>query len=313
MDQAILNSISTVFGLNPDIAEQFLFNVDIKSKPPNNYFTDLVKNIPPPPGNVNPENTVLNAGKFGYTKKNKFEPYIYKFVKYNPDKLDHILKEPLIQSILQTHPAGKDIVCRIYNVYFDRTNNTFIYKLEPLGPPTSLFFNEEETQFKNYDSEKNTEILRNILIPFFNKYDDLNKTLHFDHLDFHSKNLLFKTDPITTGNFDIKMIDFGLSALQFNYNNNFIQISANWLFYTEKEEIIQNRPISGDKEAMFFKMKGLKNYFSHTFIAQIDNVKSVNQMAEFFNQFQSGALKGGKRKKRNTRKRKFKHRKTRHK
>jgi hypothetical protein len=160
------------------------------------------------------------SGQFGYVKRNKKSPYIYKFMtlkneNLNDESIKKILTEPLINSILQTLPVAKPITCEIFKVFGRQKENgyEFIYKLEDLqGSSISETF---KPRF-GPDLENNFRILLPVFGPLLEALQLLREKYSFEHGDLHGNNLMFVKTPNLNAktNLDVKMIDFGYSSIQ---------------------------------------------------------------------------------------------------
>ncbi len=192
---------------------------------------------------VNEGTTMLNnngrpigsvpKGEFGFVKKNRKQPFAYKFSKIytRVSDLKLLLLEPVINCILQSDPIAAPIICRIDRVfcYYDDDDKSFqlIYRLERLE---STLFDGFTQKITDSVSEKPTNNDVNnynritcIFAPLFQILFYLGVKYSFRHNDLHQNNILFlknpdvndgtPQNPILPEHYRVKIIDFGLSEL----------------------------------------------------------------------------------------------------
>jgi hypothetical protein len=171
-------------------------------------------------------------GEFGYVKRNRKQPFVYKFSKISTKytELKLLLLEPVINCILQSDPQAKPFVCQIHRVFcdYDKEDNSFqiIYRIEKLQStlldgftkkiPPSVSEKAAPRDILNYIR------MVNIFAPLFQGLLYLENTYSFHHNDLHQNNIMFIKDPdftdgrikpIVANNYRVKIIDFGLSEL----------------------------------------------------------------------------------------------------
>jgi hypothetical protein len=277
----ILSKITEVFGLSKETAETFLQMMDVRTTayPSETYFEELLNMIPVPkyfeqtvfsqkiPAedelHVNQFNfsfspTRFGRGAYGTVKPNKSRSqFVYKYMAVQNIDNEHIkklLKEPLINLLLQEDSIGRSSVCKLYKVYCQPTYTTIrnnrgyggldesdyiysrnllgpteekvhtgyelIYKLENLGPPLEQVL--RKIFKKKLGPENNLRILTKIYGPLFKALGYLREKYNFEHGDLHYNNLMLEKNPfLQDGTLDekllrVKMIDFGFSSIDYD-------------------------------------------------------------------------------------------------
>ena len=242
MQDSVLKSISAIFRLSKDEAEVFLNVMATENTvfPSETYMKDILDHLPKPKYytnvskpveenelNVNENNRASGQGEFGYVHINRSRPYAYKYF-LTPFSLNSTnkwiqgqLTEPLINILLQNDPIVGDSICKLYQIFCEKTDKGYslIFKLESLGPTLIVL---DKVLLKSPDLDFNKRILLKIYGPLYKKLKYLRDTYQFEHGDLHSKNLLFKKNPIDKdgqlkeSRLEVKIIDFGLSGLVYN-------------------------------------------------------------------------------------------------
>ena len=243
MDDLVLTSISYVFSLSKEEAKTFLqmMATDTKEFPSETYMKDILAHFPPPKYYTNGADTVeenelhvnensraLGKGEFGYVRPNVSRAYAYKYFQ-TPMYLNSTNKwiqgqlvEPLINVILQCDPVVKKSICMLYKIYCEKTDKGYnlIYKMQRMGPTLIVL---DPFLLRSEDLELNKRVLLKTYGPLYKALAYLRKTYQFEHGDLHSKNLLFRKNPVQSdGTIKesrlsfVKMIDFGYSGMVYN-------------------------------------------------------------------------------------------------
>ncbi len=242
MQDTVLNSIAYVFSLSKEEAGTFLklMSTDTKEFPSETYMKDILDHLPPPKYytnqtesvqeneiNVDENNRAIGKGEFGYVHQNRSRPYAYKYFQtpiYLNSKnkwIQSLLVEPLINVILQSDPVVGRSICMLFKIYCEKTDKGYslIYKMESLGPTLILL---DKFLLLSEDVELNKKILLKTYGPLYKVLQYLRKTYQFEHGDLHSKNLLFRKNPLRKdgslkeSRLTVKIIDFGYSGLVYN-------------------------------------------------------------------------------------------------
>lgn len=192
---------------------------------------------------VNEGTTILNnsgrpigsvpKGEFGFVKRNRKQPFAYKFSKIytRVSDLKLLLLEPVINCILQSDPIAAPIVCRIDRVFCDYDEDDksfqFIYRLERLESTLFEGFTQKITPSVS-EKATNSDVnnynrITCIFAPLFQILFYLSVKYSFRHNDLHQNNILFlknpdlhdgtPQNPILPEHYRVKLIDFGLSEL----------------------------------------------------------------------------------------------------
>lgn len=239
-------------------------------------------------------------GEYGYVKRNKKSPFIYKFLKIrsrqlSDEKIRQILTEPLINCILQQDPLAEAFTCKLYKFYGRQVEEDyeFIFKLEDLkGDSVEDEFTEILKANTEEDKQENLSILLRVFGPLLEVLQILREKYSFEHGDLHGENLMFIQKPNfkEKTNLQVKMIDFGYTSMNVQ-NKQYGKVGSPYseVYYLLKNAHVLPKDIYGILETLLKENK-------------IEQVSSV-----FLNAYKT--MKGGKRKQ--TRKQKSKHRKTR--
>jgi serine/threonine protein kinase len=242
MQDSVVNSISAVFHLTKEEAIEFLnvMATDNEVFPSESYMKDILNRLPKPKYyenrskpveenelNLNRNNRASGQGEFGYVHRNRSRPYAYKYF-MTPFSLNSTnkwiqgqLTEPLINILLQNDPVIGDSICKLYQIFCEQTERGFslIFKMESLGPTLMLL---DRFLLNSTDLELNKHILLKIYGPVYKTLQYLRSTYAFEHGDLHSKNLLFRKNPLKKdgtlkeSRLTVKLIDFGMSGLVYN-------------------------------------------------------------------------------------------------
>lgn len=242
MQDSVVKSISAIFHLSKEEASEFLTVMATENKvfPSESYMKDIIERLPTPKYyenvskplqenelNVNQNSRATGKGEFGYVHKNRSRPYAYKYFT-TPFSLNSTnswiqgqLTEPLINIILQNDPVVGDSICKLYQIFCETTKQGYslILKIESLGPTLMLL---DKVLEYSTDLEKNKHILLKTYGPLYKTLRYLRETYQFEHGDLHSKNLLFRKNPIgkdgtvKESRLSVKLIDFGMSGLVYN-------------------------------------------------------------------------------------------------
>ena len=261
----------------------------------------------------------VSHGVYGYVKKNKKSPFIYKFVRLprreldenRGEKLRELLTEPFINCILQQDPLAAPFTCKLHKVYFRPINENkaedveesieFIFKLEDLQGDT---VGEEMKKKIGDDADENLKILFKVYGPLLEVLQALRDKYSFEHGDLHEDNIMFVQKPNwnTNTNLEVKMIDFAKSSLK--VGNKQYGILNNR--YDEASYLVPKAQYGRLPQHLTDKMIG----FIHKDKLTDDDFKQFLKV--FLDEYKKtkGQL-GGERSGRQTRKHKSKHRKTR--
>lgn len=239
MQDSVVNSISTLFHLTKEEATEFLtvMTTDNTVFPSESYMKDILHRLPKPKYyenllrpveenelNVNQDSRASGQGEFGYVHKNRSRPYAYKYF-MTPFSLNSTNKwiqgqftEPLINILLQNDPVIGDSICKLYQIFCEPTERGYslIFKMESLGPTLMLL---DGFLLKSTDLDLNKRILLKTYGPLYKILSYLRETYAFEHGDLHSKNILFRKNPLKKdgtlkeSRLSVKLIDFGMSGL----------------------------------------------------------------------------------------------------
>jgi serine/threonine protein kinase len=242
MQDSVLQSISALFHLTKEKAIEFLtvMATDNTVFPSESYMKDILNRLPKPKYyenlskpiednelNVNLERRASGQGEFGYVYKNRSRPYAYKYF-MTPFSLNSTnkwiqgqLTEPLLNLLLQNDPVVGDSICKLYKIFCERTDQGYslIFKMESLGPTLMLL---DKVLLTSGDLELNKRILLKVYGPLYKTLKYLRETYAFEHGDLHSKNILFRKNPLNKdgtlkeSRLSVKLIDFGMSGLVYN-------------------------------------------------------------------------------------------------
>jgi hypothetical protein len=242
MQDSVVKSISAMFHLSNEEATEFLTVMATENKvfPSESYMKDILERLPKPnyyenitkPLQENELNVNLNSratgqGEFGYVHTNRSRPYVYKYFT-TPFSLNSTnswiqgqLTEPLITIILQNDPVIGNSICKLHQIFCETTKRGYslILKIERLGPTLMLL---DKVLLSSTDLEKNKHILLKTYGPLYKTLRYLRETYQFEHGDLHSKNLLFRKNPLRKdgtlkeSRLSVKLIDFGMSGIVYN-------------------------------------------------------------------------------------------------
>lgn len=204
------SNLASVLNTSPELAEQLVLNYnngDLEFF--QTYFTyfptavfaaNNAKN-----NSVNMtifvEEDNIGAGGFGSIKKNRTKPFVYKTIinRYSEEKrlqyLRPIFKEAIIQTLLQSDPKNGKHICKLYKVY--RVGNECVFQIESLETTIEKYF------------EMNPGHITKVIVKLLEIINYFKTTYGFSHNDL-------KLDNVMTVKQDIKLIDFGLSSIQFD-------------------------------------------------------------------------------------------------
>lgn len=161
-----------------------------------------------------------SSGEYGYVKRNRKSPYIYKFLivpknELTDETIRKILTEPLINCILQQDSIAEPITCKLYKFYGRplETGYEFIFKMEDIKGDslTDAFAGK-----LGGDKDANFALLVRVFGPFLEVLQILRQKYSFEHGDLHGDNLMFVQKPNfqEKKNLEMKMIDFGYSSMK---------------------------------------------------------------------------------------------------
>jgi len=213
--EVFYTNLASVLNTTPELAEQLVLNYN---KGDLEFFQTYFTYFPTAVFAVNnSKNSSVNMtlfveeenigyGGFAAIKKNRAKPFVYKtFInRYSEEKrlqfIKPIFKEAIIQTLLQSDPKNGKHICKLYKVY--RVGNECVFQIEPL-----------ETTIEKYFETNPTHITK-VIVKLLEIINYFKTTYGFSHNDLKLDNVMtVKQGNAVAG---IKLIDFGLSSVQFD-------------------------------------------------------------------------------------------------
>ena len=158
--------------------------------------------------------TNIGEGSSGIVMRNRDRPFAYKErrrEKSEPPKMyfKSIFNEIIIQTLLQNDPTYGMYVCKIFKVFRKKDEYSIFIKMEQLTETL-----EQRYRVIPFDKMySSSEKLKKILIKLFTILIHFRDTYGFQHLDFHTGNIMIaphEGDILS----NLKIIDFGLSKIE---------------------------------------------------------------------------------------------------
>jgi serine/threonine protein kinase len=137
--------------------------------------------------------------------------YSIKLIPVKKTTFESVIREAIIHILLAKESVNEShgpYVPRFYEIAYDSYNDLMILRTETIQ---DILYD----RFRAGTREENDNIVPHAIAQIAYILDFFYKRLGFNHRDCKPNNILYNYDP-TTGKFDIKLIDFGLSCLSWN-------------------------------------------------------------------------------------------------
>ncbi len=135
----------------------------------------------------------------------------FKLIDMNTNSFQSVVRECIVHILLETSSEKEPLgpyVPRFYEVAYDPIHNLMILRSERIQD--ILYF-----RYKASTAEENDKIIPHTLAHIAHIFDFFYKKLKFNHRDCKPDNILYNYSP-STGQFQIKIIDFTFSCLSWN-------------------------------------------------------------------------------------------------
>lgn len=140
---------------------------------------------------------LLGRGAYGSIEANPAnESIAYKRIFfYDKNSCKDAMMEAFIQAVLCTDPTLGSSICKLFRIY--RSEGTLVLEMERLPDTLHDFIHVYNI----------TEAMKEMLIEMIHVIRTLQALYHFQHSDFHLRNIMVKEN-------HIKLIDFGFSRIE---------------------------------------------------------------------------------------------------
>ena len=216
---------------------------------------------------------LIGRGTFGCVFKGwepKFQrEVVVKVVRRTPKYFQDAKIEALTITRLQTELCSRDFCVIIYR-YFE-WNEHFCITFEKLHSPLHSYIYDK----KRRDIGCKRNVIQHVIFRLLRCVSYLH-SVRIAHVDIKPENIMFIEDPRTTGNFQVKLIDFGAATWLTTHHSSLIQTR----FYRAPEVIIES---NWDEKADLWSVGCilLEMYFGRLVFDTHDSLEHLHLIEKF--------------------------------